>query len=129
MPQIISVRIAGVPFEIRTDYIQNKIQMRYVYTNRLSQLECKCKTVFNIFDNTILVFFLIFETVNFLPFPPIPYLTIKHKVYNTKILHSVLYGHETWSLALKEHDLSVFANSLLRNIFGTKARVRHSSSG
>ena len=33
----------------------------------------------------------------------------------------VLYGCETWSLALKEEQrLRVFGNKLLRNIFGAK---------
>jgi hypothetical protein len=42
-------------------------------------------------------------------------------VHSTKILHSVLYGRATWSLALKEeHSLSVFANSFLRTVFLTK---------
>jgi hypothetical protein len=33
----------------------------------------------------------------------------------------VLYGHETWSLTLREeHRLKVFENTVLRRIFGLK---------
>jgi hypothetical protein len=46
---------------------------------------------------------------------------IKIRIYNTIILHVVLYGCETWSLTLKkEHRLRVFENRVLRRIFGTK---------
>jgi hypothetical protein len=42
-------------------------------------------------------------------------------MYRTIILHVVLYGCETWSLALrKEHRLRVFENRVLRKIFGLK---------
>jgi hypothetical protein len=37
------------------------------------------------------------------------------------ILPVVLYGHETWSLILREeHRLRVFENRVLRKIFGPK---------
>jgi hypothetical protein len=46
---------------------------------------------------------------------------VKVKLYKTIILPVVLYGCETWSLALREeHRLCVFENSVLRRIFGTK---------
>jgi hypothetical protein len=39
----------------------------------------------------------------------------------TIILPVVLYGHETWSLTLREeHRLRVFENRVLRRIFGPK---------
>jgi hypothetical protein len=45
----------------------------------------------------------------------------KIKIYKTVILPVVLYGCETWSLALrKEHRLRVFENRGLRGIFGPK---------
>jgi hypothetical protein len=45
---------------------------------------------------------------------------IKRRIYKTIILPVVLYGCETWSLALREeHRLGVFENRLLR-IFGPK---------
>jgi len=43
------------------------------------------------------------------------------KVYRTIILPVVLYGCETWSLALREERrLRVFENLVLRGIFGPK---------
>jgi hypothetical protein len=46
---------------------------------------------------------------------------LKIKIYKTVILPVVLYGCETWSLALGvEHTLRVFENSVLRKIFGPK---------
>jgi hypothetical protein len=43
------------------------------------------------------------------------------QIYITIILPVVLYGCETWSLALKEeHRLKVFENRVLRKIFGLK---------
>jgi hypothetical protein len=46
---------------------------------------------------------------------------VKVKIYKTKILPVVLYGCETWSLALREeHRLGVFENRVLRRIFGPK---------
>jgi hypothetical protein len=43
------------------------------------------------------------------------------RIYKTIILFVVLYGHETWSLTLREkHRLRVFENKLLRRIFGIK---------
>jgi hypothetical protein len=43
------------------------------------------------------------------------------KIYKTIILPVVLYGRETWSLALREeHRLRVFENMVLRRIFGLK---------
>jgi hypothetical protein len=46
---------------------------------------------------------------------------LKDKIYKTTILPVVLYGCETWSVALrKEHRLMVFENRVLRRIFGPK---------
>jgi hypothetical protein len=46
---------------------------------------------------------------------------IKVKIYKTIILPVVLYGCETWSVALmEEHRLRVFENRVLRRIFGPK---------
>jgi hypothetical protein len=43
---------------------------------------------------------------------------IKTRIYETIILPVVLYGCETWSLALsEEHRLRVFENRVLRKIF------------
>jgi hypothetical protein len=47
--------------------------------------------------------------------------TWKIKIYRTIILPVVLYGHETWSLTLREEGrLRVFENSVLRRICGPK---------
>jgi hypothetical protein len=46
---------------------------------------------------------------------------VKVKIYKTIILPVVLYGCETWSLAIREeHRLRVFENRVLRRIFGPK---------
>jgi hypothetical protein len=46
---------------------------------------------------------------------------VKVKIYKTMILPVVLYGCETWSLALREeHRLRVFENRVLGRIFGPK---------
>jgi hypothetical protein len=46
---------------------------------------------------------------------------LKIKIYKAVILPVVLYGCETWSLALgEEHRLRVFENRVLRRIFGPK---------
>jgi hypothetical protein len=46
---------------------------------------------------------------------------LKIKIYKIVIFPVVLYGCETWSLTLREeHGLRVFANSVLRKIFGPK---------
>jgi hypothetical protein len=46
---------------------------------------------------------------------------LKIKIYKTIILAVVLYGHETWSLTLREeHRLRVFGNRVLKRIFGRK---------
>ena len=46
---------------------------------------------------------------------------IKIKIYRTIILPVVLYGHETWSLTLREEPrLRVFENRVLRSIFGPR---------
>jgi hypothetical protein len=46
---------------------------------------------------------------------------VKVKIYKTINLPVVLYGHETWSLTLREeHRLRAFANRVLRRIFGHK---------
>jgi hypothetical protein len=43
------------------------------------------------------------------------------RIYETIILHVILYGCETWSLTLREkHILRVFENKVLRRIFGPK---------
>jgi hypothetical protein len=43
------------------------------------------------------------------------------KIHKTVILPVVLYGCETWSLALREeHRLRMFENRVLRRIFGPK---------
>jgi hypothetical protein len=47
---------------------------------------------------------------------------VKVKMYKTIILPVVLYGCETWSLAVREeHRLRVFENRVLRRIFGPKS--------
>jgi hypothetical protein len=46
---------------------------------------------------------------------------LKIKIYKTVIFPVVLYGCETWSLALREeHRLRIFENRVLRRIFGPK---------
>ena len=46
---------------------------------------------------------------------------LKVNAHKIIILPVVLYGCETWSLALREeHRLSVFENKVLRKIFGAK---------
>jgi hypothetical protein len=46
------------------------------------------------------------------------YSNLKIKIYKTIILPVVLYGCETWSLALwEEHRLRVFENRVMRRIF------------
>ena len=46
---------------------------------------------------------------------------LKIKIYRTIILPVVLYGCETWSLALREErKLRVFENRVLSRIFGPK---------
>jgi hypothetical protein len=51
----------------------------------------------------------------------VPHKNLKIKIYKTIILSVVLYGCETWYLALrKEHTLRVFENRVLRRIFGPK---------
>jgi hypothetical protein len=46
---------------------------------------------------------------------------VKIKLYKTIILPVILYGCETWSLTLRdEHTLKVFANRVLKRIFGPK---------
>jgi len=43
------------------------------------------------------------------------------KIYRAITLRVVLYGHETWSLTLREeHTLRVFENRVLRRISGPK---------
>jgi hypothetical protein len=47
---------------------------------------------------------------------------VKIRINNTIILPVVLYGNETWSLALREEQtLRVFENRALRKIFGPKS--------
>jgi hypothetical protein len=46
---------------------------------------------------------------------------LKIGIYKTIILPVVLYGYETWSLAITEkHRLCVFEYRVLRRIFGSK---------
>jgi hypothetical protein len=46
---------------------------------------------------------------------------VKVKIYKTIILPLVLYGCETWSLAVREkHRLMVFENRVIGRIFGPK---------
>ena len=46
---------------------------------------------------------------------------LKIKIYRTIILSLVFYGHENWSLTLREEcRLKVFENRVLRRIFGPK---------
>jgi hypothetical protein len=46
---------------------------------------------------------------------------LKIKIYRIIILPVVLYGCETWSLALREERrLRVFENRVLRRVFGPK---------
>jgi hypothetical protein len=45
---------------------------------------------------------------------------VQIKIYKTVILPVVLYGCETWSLALREESTLRFENRLLRRIFGFK---------
>jgi hypothetical protein len=43
---------------------------------------------------------------------------VKVRIYKTIILSVVVYGRETWSLALREEsELRVFGNRVLRRIF------------
>ena len=47
--------------------------------------------------------------------------TLKIKIYRTIILPVVLYGRETWSLAMrKKRKLRLFENMMLRRIFGPR---------
>jgi hypothetical protein len=47
--------------------------------------------------------------------------SLKIRIYKTIILPLVLYGHETWSLTLREeHRLRAFENRVLRKAFGPK---------
>jgi hypothetical protein len=46
---------------------------------------------------------------------------VKVRTYKIIIMPVVLYGCETWSLAVREeHKLRVFENRMLRRIFGPK---------
>jgi len=46
---------------------------------------------------------------------------LKIKIHRTIILPVILYGCETWSLALREEcRLRVFENRVLRRVFGPK---------
>jgi hypothetical protein len=46
---------------------------------------------------------------------------IKIRIYETIILHVVLYGCKTWSLTLREeYRLTMFGNRVLMRIFGQK---------
>jgi hypothetical protein len=49
------------------------------------------------------------------------------RIYKTIILPVVLYGCDTWSLALREeHRLRMFENKVLRRIFGRQRDVLES---
>jgi hypothetical protein len=49
------------------------------------------------------------------------YKNIKIKIYRSILLPVILYGCETWSITLREERrLSVFANRVLRRIFGAE---------
>ena len=49
---------------------------------------------------------------------------IKIKIYQTTILRDVLYGCETWFLAMKEkHRLELFENRVLRKVFEPRRDV------
>ena len=49
---------------------------------------------------------------------------MKIRIYKTIVLPTVLYGCETWPLALREEcRLRVFENRILRRIFGPKRGV------
>ena len=62
-------------------------------------------------------FFLQCEVVSLTPKPKMATI----KINKTIILPVVLYGCETWSLALSEEcRLRVFGNRILRRIFGPK---------
>jgi hypothetical protein len=51
----------------------------------------------------------------------LPTKNVKVRIYKTIILLVIIYGCETWSLALREeHKLRVFENRVLRRIFGPK---------
>jgi hypothetical protein len=48
-------------------------------------------------------------------------INIKTKIYRTIILPDILYGHEIWSLALREkHTSKVSENRMLRKTLGNK---------
>jgi hypothetical protein len=48
-------------------------------------------------------------------------MILKIKIYNTTILHIVLYGCEIWPLTLREElTLNAFQNIVLRRIFAPK---------
>jgi len=50
---------------------------------------------------------------------------LKIKIHKIIFLPAVMYGHETWSLTLREeHRLRVFENRVLRGIFGPKREKR-----
>ena len=55
-----------------------------------------------------------------LSYPNVQYKPTKSFKYRTTILPVVLYGFQTWSLALREKcRLRVFENKILRRIFGS----------
>jgi len=48
-------------------------------------------------------------------------IKVKDQIYRTIIFPVVFYGCETWSLTLREERrLRVFANRMLRRVFGPK---------
>jgi hypothetical protein len=51
----------------------------------------------------------------------VPHKNLKTRIYKTIILNVVLYGCETWYLALREeHRLGEFENRVLMRVFGPK---------
>jgi hypothetical protein len=63
-----------------------------------------------------------YYSVQYLLSSHLPSGNIKIRIYKTIILPVVLYGCETWSLALREEHIppTVFENKLLRRIFELK---------
>ena len=50
---------------------------------------------------------------------------LKIKIYKIIFLYAVIYGHETWSLTMRqEHKMRVFENGMLRGIVGPKRDKR-----
>jgi len=55
---------------------------------------------------------------------------LKNKIYKIIFLPAVMYGHETWSLTMREEcRLRVFECRVLRGIFGARREKRKDGSG